>query len=169
MSIPPILSLADNPEESRRLYLHHERSVRFVGNLYLFAAVMFGLAAVVGFFTMTEPLWARVLTGVICLGVSVACWLVGRGLCRLDSRVIIPATILAAIGLLGFCIATIVSGYTLYLIHSKKGHVVFSHEYKTVIEATPHVQSGSFLILWIVLILAMTVLVVAPLIIVLTM
>jgi hypothetical protein len=168
MSIPPKLPQVDTPEMIRRGHLRHERSVRFVGNLYMFAGILFGVAAVAGLFEKTEPAWSRVLIEVLCLTLMLGYWTVGRWMCHLDSRAIIPATILAIIGLLGPCIGTIVNGWVLYLLHSQQGRVVFSSDYQTVRECTPQIGSGSFLVLWMVLILVLSGIVIPPLIVFLT-
>jgi len=168
MSIPPTLPTSNTAEESRKLYLHHERSVKSIGLLYFLAAFFLGLAGIVALLDWKSLEWSLVLVGALCLVLSVAYIFTGRWLRRLDSRAITPTTILAAIGLIGFPIGTLINGYILYLIHSHKGHVVFSTDYKTVIEATPHIRSGTSAVIWIVLILILAIVILAPLIIMLT-
>src|SRR4030095_8127226 len=76
---------------------------------------------------------------------------VGTGLRRLRRWARIPTGILSGIGLLGFPIGTIINGYILYLIFSQKGKVVFSDEYRAVIEQTPHIKYRTSIVVWIVL------------------
>ena len=51
--------------------------------------------------------------------------------------------ILAAIGLIGFPVGTLISAYILYLLGCQKGVQVFSDEYAEVIAATPHIKYRS--------------------------
>ena len=46
----------------------------------------------------------------------------------------------SVIGLLAIPVGTIISGYFLYLLLSKKGTVIFSPQYKQIIAATPHIK-----------------------------
>ena len=63
----------------------------------------------------------------------------------------IPTGILSGIGLLAFPIGTLINAYVLYLIFSAKGKMVFSDEYRAVIEQTPHIKYRTSIIVWIVL------------------
>ena len=60
-------------------------------------------------------------------------------------------------GLLGFPIGTIISGYILYLMLSKKGRRVYSAEYQGVIAATPQIRYRSTILIWFFLILILLV------------
>jgi len=76
---------------------------------------------------------------------------VGTGLRRLKKWTRIPTGILSGIGLFGFPLGTIINGYILFLIFSQKGKVVFSDEYRAVIEQTPHIKYRTSIVVWIVL------------------
>ncbi len=59
-------------------------------------------------------------------------FLLGRGLRRLRRGVRGPTIALAGLGLLGFPLGTLINGYILWLMLSKKGQLVFSPEYAAV-------------------------------------
>ena len=58
---------------------------------------------------------------------------------------------MSVVGLIGFPIGTLISGYILYLLWGKKGRVIFSPEYQAVIAATPHVKYKTSIVVWILL------------------
>jgi hypothetical protein len=58
---------------------------------------------------------------------------------------------MSAIGLIGFPIGTIINGYILYLLVSKKGSTIFSPEYKEIIALTPGVKYKTSVVVWVVL------------------
>jgi hypothetical protein len=74
------------------------------------------------------------------------------GVRRLRPWARIPAVIVSCIGLLGFPVGTIISGYFLYLLASQKGATVFSREYQAVIQQTPHIKFRTPASVWIVII-----------------
>jgi hypothetical protein len=97
---------------------------------------------------------------------AVVAFAVGRGLRTLSPGVRIPASILAALGLLGFPLGTLINGYALWLIHSEKGRRILSADYAAIVEATPHVEYRTPILAWIalaLLILTLVALVVATL------
>jgi hypothetical protein len=63
----------------------------------------------------------------------------------------VPAIILAVIGLLGFPIGTLLNAYVLWLLASRKGRMVLSAEYASIVEATPHMKYRTPIVLWILL------------------
>ena len=69
----------------------------------------------------------------------------------MESKRVLIAIVLSAIGLLGFPIGTLISAYFLYLLVSEKGKVVFSDEYKEVIRKTPHIRYKTSIVVWIFL------------------
>ncbi len=69
---------------------------------------------------------------------ALAFWSAGR-FRRLDRSALVPGTILAAFGLLGIPIGTIINAYILSLIYSEKGRFVFSGPYQDVVAATPQI------------------------------
>ncbi len=56
----------------------------------------------------------------------------------LDATVINRLNVGSAIGV--FLLQAIIPSYILYLLLSKKGSMVFSSEYRRIIERTPHIQ-----------------------------
>jgi hypothetical protein len=75
----------------------------------------------------------------------------GRALRTLRPGVRIPTVILAGLGLLGFPLGTLINGYILWLVLSKKGQFIFSPEYPAIVKATPHVKYRTSLLAWIAL------------------
>ncbi len=61
----------------------------------------------------------------------------------------IPAGVLAAIGLLEFPVGTLINGYFLYLLFSKKGAMVFSEEYRQIVVDTPEIRASTPLSAWV--------------------
>lgn len=139
-------------EEIRREHLKHEASVKSVGILYYLGGAFFtfmGISTLLlggsgsgGLPTLFSLLF-------LLLGVG-QLW-VGYGLRRLRKWARIPTGILSGLGLLGFPLGTIINAYILYLIFSRKGKMVFSDEYRAVIEQTPHIKYRTSIIVWIVL------------------
>ena len=79
-------------------------------------------------------------------GLAVLMFFTARGLRRLQPWSRIPSGILSTIGLLGFPIGTLINGYILYLLFSRKGNVVFSPEYRDIIDRTPHIKYKTSLV-----------------------
>jgi hypothetical protein len=76
---------------------------------------------------------------------------VGLGLRKLRPWTRIAAGILSGIGLIAFPLGTLINGYILYLLFSKKGSTVFSADYQRVIADTPHIKYRTSILVWIVL------------------
>ncbi|MGB8356488.1 MAG: DUF4339 domain-containing protein [Chthoniobacteraceae bacterium] len=157
-----------NAEETRKTYLNHEASVKSIGLLYYIAAIVmtlavlgFGFVAVSAFkghaapnhSNMNQPLPFQIgVTVAIALFAWLYFWL-GAGMRSLNPKAKGPAVVLAVIGLLGFPLGTLINAYILYLLLSEKGKMVFSPEYKAVIEATPHIKYKTSIVVWIFVIL----------------
>lgn len=142
----------------RHEHLKHEASLQSVGSLYYLGGALVlvlslglliaGLAAdrkgpdsTIGMIT------SGVFLGI--LGV-IQLW-TAHGLRRLKPSARIPATLLSCLGLLGFPIGTLINGYILYLLHSKKGRTVMTEEYAQVIAQTPHIKYKTSIIVWLCL------------------
>jgi hypothetical protein len=150
----PSGSLAE-AERIRHELIKHEVGVQTIGNLYLLGAIV-GVIALVGLalvtvFGMTsgsaegerlEPIPMLVMLVIGGLATWLYFW-IGVGLRRLDRKVRTVAIVLAAIGLLGFPLGTLINGYFLYLLASEKGGRVLSPEYQAVVAATPHIKYKS--------------------------
>lgn len=148
MENPPIV--ASNPEEIRKANLTHEASVRSIGILYLLGAIFCIIAGIASIFTSGFSIESIVVGLMMIVLGAFQIW-VGRKLRQLDPVAKVPATVLSAIGLLGFPLGTLINGYVLYLLHSAKGKVVFSPEYHAVIAATPHIKYKTSLLVWLFL------------------
>lgn len=144
-------------EAIRREHIGHETSLKSVGLLYLLGAILLlpsgGIAL---FVAATTDMAAE--ERVIVMGFSVFYLVMGVLFCalfsgfrKLRSWVKIPATIVAAIGLLGFPLGTLINGYILWLMHSQKGSMVFSSAYQDIIAQTPHVKYRTSPAVWILL------------------
>ena len=148
---PPSAPVSDHRGDSandvriREEHVQHEGSIRAFGILYYIGAAFLLIGAVGLFAGLTAGggddagLEGSVLIGIavgyLVFGVFMV-W-VGRGLRALKPSGRIPAIILAAIGLLGFPLGTLINGYLLYLLLSQKGQMVFSEEYAGVRARTP--------------------------------
>ncbi len=157
-------------EEIRQEHIKHEASIKSVGTLYLIGGVLMVLS---GFGMMAGaaagssgggdfgPEAAGFMIGmtIFYLVIGVLMVFLAFGIRKLKSWVRIPVTILSGLGLLNIPIGTLINGYILYLVWSKKGKMVFSDEYKQVIEATPHIKYKTSIIVWIILIIMVLLLV----------
>ncbi len=136
-------------ERVRKEHISHEASVKSVGLLYFLGAAFLLLAGLaVGF--STKGMEGPLLAGFFLLLGGAQLW-AGIGLRQLKPWARIVAGILSGIGLLGFPLGTLINGYILYLLFSKKGAVVFSDPYKRVIEQTPHIKYRTSIVIWILL------------------
>lgn len=136
-------------EAIRKEYINHETNVKSIGTLYFLGGLIFIMVFLVmltsdesRFGKMKDQLQLTVIGGAL----VVLLFGLGFGLRNLKRWVRIPTILLAAIGLLGFPIGTIINAYILYLVGGKKGQMVFSEEYQQVIAATPHVKYKSSLL-----------------------
>lgn len=141
-------------EEIRKEYLKHEASVKSIGLLYYLGGACLGLVGIVGLASGLggtgggEVLVAVGLSAFFLILGFGQIW-VGAGLRRLKRWARVPTGILSGLGLLGFPLGTIINGYILYLVFSKKGAMVFSDEYRAVIEQTPHIKYRTSVLIWI--------------------
>jgi hypothetical protein len=137
----------------RRQYLSHEASVKSMGTLYFLGSIILTISGVMNLLTISSKSGGifGVVMAALFLGLAALQFWLGRGLRRLDGGVRIVAIVFAAIGLLGFPIGTLISGYFLYLLVSQKGQMVFSPQYQDIIAATPHVKYKTSVVVWILL------------------
>jgi hypothetical protein len=134
-------------EAIRRELISHEASVKSIGALYIFGAVV-GVGIGVVLLAMSISAAGQngqVDGGGLLLSAGLMALIafqgfVGIGLRQLRSWTRIPVGILSGIGLLGFPIGTLINGHILYLVFSEKGRRVFSPEYQEIIRQTPHVK-----------------------------
>jgi len=148
-------------EEIRLEHIKHETSVRSIGILYYLSGGLMCLGAIGLFFgafaTRTDPMMIGL--AVVYLAIGPLMLFVARGVRTLRSWARTTTIVLAAIGLLGFPVGTLINGYILYLMLSKKGKRIFEDDYKDIIAATPHVKHRSSMLVWIVLGLLLIVLI----------
>ncbi len=163
--LPGSVEAPEDAEVVRRELLNHETSIRGIGSLYLLGAFLCGFGMVVMLIMAAAQF--SVETSPVMLGgalfYALLGWIsyyLGRGLRRLDEKVLIGTTILAVIGLLGFPFGTLINIYVLYLLHSQKGKRVMTPEYQAVIAHTPHIKYRTplWLIILVVLIVAAVIL-----------
>lgn len=149
-TLPMMVEFSD--EMIRKEHIKHEASVQSVGVLYYIGGVFGFLAGITAFMRgISEGNTGDIVLGLIFIFVSVCQFIVGWGLRRLLGWARIPTIMLSSIGLIGFPIGTLVNGYILYLVVCAKGKVVFSEEYRAVIDATPNIKYKSSMIVWILL------------------
>lgn len=143
---------SSDAEDIRNEHIKHEASVKSVGILYFIGA--FFLVFLGGMMLIARPgpggLEATV-TGVVLIGMAGFQFATGLALRRLKRWARIVAGIFSGIGLLGFPLGTIINGFILYLLFSKKGKTVFSPEYQEVIAQTPHIKYRTSIVVWIAL------------------
>lgn len=138
----------------RRQYLNHEASVKSVGILYILGgAGLFVAGAFMGLTgggAQTPDVGLIVFMAVLfgCFG-GLQLW-AGLGLRRLRQPARTAAALISGIGLLGFPLGTLINGYILYLLFSKKGQFIFSDGYQRVIADTPHIKYRTSLVVWII-------------------
>ena len=151
--------IGGNPqaEAVRREHINHEASIKSVGVLYYLAGGGLTVGSIAGLAGAPDAGGGAVALLMLAFGVA---WLAAAwGLRALKSWARIVACVLSGIGLLGFPIGTLINGYILYLLLSKKGRMVFSPEYQEVIAATPHVKYKTSIIVWIFLALILALIV----------
>lgn len=141
-------------EQLRKDHLKHEASVQSVGILYYLGGGALTVGGIIGFAAAASRTdVAAVVISAFLLLMGIGQILIGTGLRRLRPWARVPAAILSGIGLLGFPIGTIINAYILYLILCAKGKMVFSQEYRAVIDQTPHIKYRTSLVVWVVFIL----------------
>jgi hypothetical protein len=142
----------------RKEHLHTEVSIQAVGRLYLLGCVLILLAFagifIASFASMRNGNVSLISFAGSALGALAVCAAYGAagfGLRKFKPWARIVATIVAVIGLIGFPIGTIISGYILYLMWNKKGRTIFTADYQDIIAATPHVKYKTSIVVWVIL------------------
>ena len=134
--LPILISCGEGQDaESVRLqYLRHEVTVKSIGTLFLVAAV-YSIVAI----TIDEG--RSRLDIALLAALAVVGLVLGLGLRRLDLRSRVPSAVLCGFGLLFVPVGTLANAYLIYLLLCDKGRVVFSAEYRAVIESTPQMRT----------------------------
>jgi hypothetical protein len=140
-------------ESIRKEHIKHEASTRSVGTLYYLGAGALFFISVAGLFFPSDAGFGQggIVATIFLLFLAVCQAVVGTGVRGLKKWARIPSGILSGFGLIGFPIGTIINAYILYLLFSRKGRMVFSDEYKNVIEQTPHIKYRTSIVIWILL------------------
>jgi hypothetical protein len=141
-------------EAVREEHLSHEASIKAAGSLFMLGGLLVSFAAfsvIVTTASEARENLAVVAIGVVLVVLAAANFVVGWGLRMLRIWARVPAIILAVIGLLGFPIGTLLNAYVLWLLASRKGRMVLSAEYASIVEATPHMKYRTPIVLWILL------------------
>jgi hypothetical protein len=139
-------------EDIRNEHIKHEASVKSVGVLYFIGAFFMVLLGGMILIAPSGPAGVEtVMAGVIIVCAAALQFALGMALRRLKRWARIVAGVFSGIGLLGFPLGTIINGFILYLLFSKKGKTVFSPEYQEVIAQTPHIKYRTSIIVWIAL------------------
>jgi hypothetical protein len=93
---------------------------------------MIALGALLQFWTGRRD-FGGVAIFAMCAALATGFFLIARGLRTLRPGVRTPTIILAVLGLLGFPLGTLINGYILWLVLSKKGQFIFSPEYPAIV------------------------------------
>lgn len=146
---------ASDAEVVRREHLNTEASIKSVGILYFLggcALLVGGISTLgnLGEMDGVASLGEQAAVGLI-LAMGIAQFIVGFAVRKLKPWSRIGVGILSGIGLIGFPVGTLISGYILFLVFGKKGKMVFSEPYKEIIAATPHVKYKTSKVVWIIL------------------
>jgi hypothetical protein len=141
-----------DPESIRRSLIGHESSIRSIGILYYLGALLLSFGAIAAFFFLATRIGVgstelSVITAMLALA-GLELW-VGFAIRRLKPWSRIAAGVLSVIGLFGFPIGTLINGYILYLLFSKKGSTVYSEDYQTIIAQTPQVRYRTSIVVWV--------------------
>jgi hypothetical protein len=138
-------------ERIRWAHISHEASIKAVGLLDYLGGGMVTLSGLVMLIGAAKDPGGAAVMMLLFVAIGAAVIFVGWGVRALKPWARIASCILSAIGLLGFPLGTIINGYILYLLLSKKGNTVFSPEYQAVVAATPHVKYKTSIVVWICL------------------
>jgi hypothetical protein len=147
------MSTIENAQEIRKVNIKHEASIKSIGHLYYFSAILMplaGLGIMLGESSMGVARW---ITGSLLLVLGIVYFKLGGWFIKLNPKAKTPGTILACLGLFAIPLGTLINAYILYLMHSSKGKLVFSSEYQVVIDATPEIKYKTSKIIWALLII----------------
>ncbi len=153
-------NIADsNLEVIRREHLSHEASTQSIGILYFLGGSIVFIASLGLLLAPRFANQAATPTAIIYLFpvLGVLQLVVAYGLRKLKSWARIPAGLISGLGLFAFPIGTLINLYILYLIFSPKGRMVFSSEYRTIIDQTPHIKYQTSIIVKIFLFLLLAI------------
>ncbi len=143
-------------EAIRSEHLGHEASLKAVGLLYLLGGALNALGAVSMLVAAAAGGKSDGRDGIILLTLflglmsALALW-AGWGLRTLKPKGRTPALLVSGLGLLAFPVGTVINGYILWLLLSKKGSFILSPDYAAIIAATPHLKYRTPVWIWVLL------------------
>ena len=158
-----VSEVRDDPQghyATREKFLRHESALRSVAFFYYLAGIPMGFLAVIIISTimirMATTYRAPDLIGAIALfgvslSVSVVMLATARGMRTLKHWIRLPVGLISGVGLLVFPLGTLANAYILYLVFSRKGHMVLSAPYREVIANTPEIKPGTPVLMWSIL------------------
>ncbi len=136
---------------TREKFLRHESALRSVAFFYYLASIPMGFFAVIFMESMTSTFPGEIaLFGVFML-VTIVLLATARGMRTLKLWIRLPVGLISGVGLLVFPLGTLANAYILYLVFSRKGHMVLSAPYREVIENTPEIKPGTPVLMWSIL------------------
>ncbi len=144
---------AGEAEELRKEHIKHEASVKSIGVLYYIGGGLFLLWGVTQILTFLNGKGRpdAVYACVVFLVLSALEFTAGTGIRRLRPWSRIVVGIVSGLGLLAIPVGTIINGYILYLVFSKKGAMLFTPEYHAAIAKTPHIRYRTSPLIWVLL------------------
>ncbi len=162
---PPPLPGAPGAEDVRREHAYTESTVGTMGVLYYIAGTFVALGGLIQLLNVliahTPDVSKEVMTCAFVLVFGVALFALGREARKFNSSARTGIIIISALGLLAFPIGTLINGYILCTLSSKKGRMVFSPEYKAIMATTARPKVKTSAAVWIVLAVALFIIAVA--------
>ena len=141
-------------EAIRREHIKHEAAVRSIGTLYYIGgglSLMAAFAFFLGSLGQPDVVAITLVLGIVYLVLGVVLPVVAHGIRRLKPAARIASIVLSIVGLIGFPLGTLISGYILYLLCSAKGRRIFAPDYTEIVAATPHIKYRTSIVVWIML------------------
>ncbi len=161
---PETLKPQSEAERIRREHLNTETNIRSLGFLYMLGGVV-GTIAMIGvlsavaipalFGNNRSVGLGELLILIPLLGLYPLLLFTGFSLRKLKPWSRWVAVTFSALGLLGFPIGTLLSGFFLYTLLNSKGNTVFTPQYARIIEQTPHIKYKTSVLVWVLLGLAL--------------
>lgn len=157
-NLEPHPEVADEAEALaiRQAHISHEASLKGVGTLWILGGVimMIGtIGIIVPYAAGAMKDGGGLIVGLILVyallgSLSLVC---GIDMRRLKPRARVGGSILAVLSLLGVPLGTMLGIYVLYLIHGRKGQVVFGPDYARIVQLTPQVKYKTSVVAWVLL------------------
>jgi hypothetical protein len=139
----PIADADSAKDAIRRDHLNTEANLQSIGFLFLIGSALTLLGAA-GTWATSAARGASVVVSIAETGLIFTLAMVqgaiGMGLRRLRDWARWCALVLALPGLLAFPLGTLIFGIIIGSLLTKKANIVFSAEYRSIIQATPHIR-----------------------------